>query len=200
MNKRMHRVGKVHYVYAYNESNWELHEQIQNVPEGCMLFVDAFNCNGRAIFGDLVAKYLILYKKCRGLIINGKMRDTQGLIKENYPIWCTGANPIGCYNKKNDVPPPEAEIEKRRAMFEGGVMVADDTGVVLIRKEQLSEDILNKLEFMELQEDIWFFCMDTYKMSTYEIVCQKKYLSEKGLIEPKQLQQLSEFSDKLDKR
>ena len=47
-----------------------------------------------------------------------------------------------------------------------------------IPKKEISEKLINKLKFIELQEDIWFYCVDTLKMSTFDTVCQKKYLEE----------------------
>ena len=46
-----------------------------------------------AIFGDIVAKYLLLYKGSEGIIVNGFVRDVHTLIKEiSHLVWC---DPIG---------------------------------------------------------------------------------------------------------
>ena len=190
----LHKVGLVEFVYAWNESNWEVHEQLQYINEGRMVYVHGMNCNEKAIFGDLVAKYVLLYKRAEAIIVNGFMRDIHTLKKEKYPIWCTGYTPIGCTNIKNDDLPPDSELKVLRDLYQDAIFVADDTGVVLITKEQQNEELIKKLDFIELQEDVWFFCMDTHKMSTYEVVCQKKYLSEKGLINTEKLVELSSFS------
>ena len=122
VNPGRHVAGKVHYVSAHDESNWPFHEQIQDVPEKCILYVDAFNCNDKAIFGDLVSKYLLLYKKVKGIIVQGKMRDIPDIKKYSFPIWCTGYSPLGCYNKQ--VFPSDAiitETNERRSIIEGGI-------------------------------------------------------------------------------
>lgn len=59
------------------------------------------NCD-KAIFGDLVSKYILLYKRAKAIVINGILRDIPDLIKENYPIWLNGKSPIGCVNRKMD--------------------------------------------------------------------------------------------------
>lgn len=195
LNPRQFCVGEVVFVYAYNESNWEVHEQIANLDcRGKIVYVHAINCGERAIFGDLVSKYLTLYKRCRAIVVNGYMRDVHRLIKENYPIWCLGATPIGCFNVKNETPPPQDEIAALRKKFEGGIMVCDDSGVVLIEESQIDESLPERLNFIELQEDIWYFCMDSHKMSTFDIVCLKKYLDEEGLVDKQRLVQLSKFA------
>jgi len=190
----LHKVGLVEFVYAYNESNWEVHEQLQFIQEGKMVYIHGINCNEKAIFGDLVAKYVLLYKRAEAIIVNGFMRDIHTLKKEKYPIWCTGYTPIGCNNVKNESLPSTDELEILKNMYQDAIFVADDTGVVIIEKKFQTEEFVKKLDFIELQEDVWFFCMDTHKMSTFEVVCEKKYLSEKGLIGTDKLIELSSFS------
>ena len=92
--------GRISYFHADDESNWSFHEQIQNVQEGSLAYIDAINCKNRAVCGDLVIKYLVLYKKVKGIIVNGYLRDAHRLRKENYPIWCKGVTPLGCFNHK----------------------------------------------------------------------------------------------------
>ena len=191
LNRGQHRVGEVEFVYAWNKSNWEVHEQIATAPENRMIYVHGIECDDRAIFGDLVSKYLMLYKNSIGIIVNGLMRDAHTLVKEKYPVWCTGVSPIGCTNTKNDTAPDPDLLDQLQKRFQGGVMVADDSGVVLIEESNINEKMLKALDFIELQEDIWFFCMDTHKMNTYEIVCEKKYLNEKGLIAHSKLEELA---------
>ena len=77
-------------------------------------------------------------------------------------------------------------------------MVCDDSGVVMIPKDKIDEKLITKLEFIEYQEDIWFYCVDTLKMSTYDTVCLKKYL-EGGLIDDKRLETLNEFQKAINK-
>ena len=108
-----------------------------------------------------------------------KMRDAGALIRENYPVWCTGVTPVGCFNKKPE-PSLPAEIEKEhREKYDGAIMVCDDCGVVLIEKENHTQEFLQKLINIEEQEDIWFDRLDRKKESTFDIVCLKKYLQEK---------------------
>ena len=162
--------------------------------EGKIVYIHGINCGDRAIIGDLVSKYIFLYKKAKAVVINGFVRDAHTIIKENYALWSLGATPIGCVNIKNETLPPAEELEALREKFDKGIMVCDDSGVVLIEPGQISETIIEKLKFIELQEDIWYFCLDTHKMSTYEIVCEKKYLNIDGLVDTAKLIQLSKFT------
>lgn len=176
-------VGKISYVYSYNESNWLIHKQLQNVDEDSIVYIDTVNANDRALFGDLVSKYLILYKNVKGIVVNGLLRDAHRLRKENYPIWCKGVTPLGCFNKEVDTDYDlEEYFKKRKKVFENSVIVCDDSGCTLIDGNHLKNDLIKKLEFIELQEDIWYFCVDTLKMTTFDAVCNKKYISDNNLL------------------
>lgn len=168
-------VGKIRWVYAYDESNWDVHRLIRDVEKGEIVFLEEFNCGGRAIVGELVTKFLILYKQAEALVTNGKMRDAHKIIKEKYPVWCTGFNPVGCFNKENEREFDFALKAEKMDKYNGAVMVCDDTGVVVIPKEKLTEDFYNKLEAIEEQEDIWFDCIDRRKWDTFQTVCLKQY-------------------------
>jgi 4-hydroxy-4-methyl-2-oxoglutarate aldolase len=178
LNARHFKVGRVKWTYAINESNWEHHEQVADIDPGFVVITEPFNCGERAIFGDLVTKYLMLYRQCEALVVLGKLRDIPHLIKENYPIWLEGVSPVGCFNTKSEKGLDQSIIEQRRALYDDSIAVCDDSGVVIIPKELHTEEFLKKLDWIEEQEDIWFDCIDRRKWSTYDTVCLKKYLNE----------------------
>ena len=57
----MHQVGEICPIFAANNSNYDVHEQIKKVKPGEIPFVFTENID-RAVFGELVSKFLILYK------------------------------------------------------------------------------------------------------------------------------------------
>lgn len=194
LNPRHFKAGEIVFTYAYKESNWELHEQIEKADcQDKIVYIHAIDCSDRAIIGDLVSKYLLLYKHCAGIVVNAPMRDAHTIIKENYPVWCIGTSPVGCWNIKNETLPDADELQKLKHKYENGIFICDDTGVVLIEEHDINQTLIDKLNFIELQEDIWFFCMDTLKMSTYEIVCQKQYLNS-NFVDKEKLEQLAKFT------
>lgn len=178
VNPGQFRAGKVKWIYAYNESNWDVHEQIRDVQKGDIVYIETFDIKERAIVGELVSKFLLLYKRACAIVTNAKMRDAHRIIKEKYPIWCTGFTPIGCFNTKNTDPFDTDIIKQRMEEVDGAVMVCDDSGVVLIPKSSLTEEFYGKLEAIEEQEDIWFDCIDRRKWDTFDTVCLKKYKDE----------------------
>jgi 4-hydroxy-4-methyl-2-oxoglutarate aldolase len=183
VNSGHFKVGEIKYLFTHSRSNWPLHEQIENLTEGNFLFIDCIDCADLAIFGDLVSKYLFLYKSSIGAIVLGKMRDIPDLVKYNFPIWCYGANPIGCVNQNVELTfEQESFFVKRKLEFEGGIAVADDTGCTIIRNDQINSETLMRLENIELQEDIWAYCINTLKWSTYRTICMKDYLNNLDLL------------------
>lgn len=168
-------VGKVKWVYAYDESNWDVHEQIRDTQKGDIVYIETFNCKNRAIVGELVTKFLFLYRQAEALVTNANMRDAHKIIKEKYPVWCSGFNPVGCFNTKNNTPFDETIKNEQTKNISGAVMVCDDSGVVVIPKDKLTEEFYHKLEAIEEQEDIWFDCIDRKKWDTFDTVCLKKY-------------------------
>ena len=180
LNKGKFRVGVVKWVYAFNESNWSIHEQIRNVSEGDVVFIEAFNCNDRATIGELVSKYILLYKKAEAIISNTNLRDGSRLIKEGYPIWCKGLSPIGCFNQKTESTLDRDIYEEHYNKYEGSIAVCDDGGVVIIPKNFHTKDFYESLVQIEKQEDVWFDCLDRKKWDTFDIVCLKRYLDEEN--------------------
>lgn len=196
LNRGLFKAGEVKLIYAINNSNYEVHKQLYEADDikDKILFVYNVNCD-RAIFGDLVSKYIMLYKRAKAIVVNGKLRDAHTLIKENYPIWCEDVSPVGCVNKVNGPEIDTKLLKKLEDKYNGSIMVCDDCGVVMIPKEKIDDKLVTKLKFIEFQEDIWFYCIDTLKMSTYETVCLKKYLTD-GILDKRLLEQLGKFQIK----
>lgn len=179
LNPRHFVVGEIEYVFAIEESNWTVHEDLaKNLPENKVVVIDAIDVNGRAIIGDLVSKYILLYLGNKAIVCTGKMRDAHILVKENYPIWCTGVSPVGSFNRPVNREKFADVIEKQRAFYQGAIAVCDDSGVVVIPKTQITEAFYDKLVAIEEQEDIWYDCIDRRKWTTYKTICLKDYLRE----------------------
>ena len=129
------------------------------------------------MFGDLVSKYLLLYKQARSIVALGNLRDAPRLIKENWPIWCFGFSPVGCFNSQEKDIASEVKAQ-HRGMYDGAIAVCDDSGVVVVPKGNHNQEFYDKLEFIEQQEDTWYDCIDRRKWTTFDTICLKKYKNE----------------------
>ena len=175
VNRGNFACGKIRWVYACSCSNWTVHEQVRDVKKDEVVMIEAFDCEERAIIGELVTKFVTLYSGAVALITNANLRDANDLIKQNYPVWCKGFNPVGCFNTKPDITPYTETIRLHKEKYEGSIAVCDDTGVVIIPKEYHNKDFIDKLNSIEEQEDTWFEYLDKHKWNTFDIVCLKKY-------------------------
>ena len=175
-------VGEIQYVYAYNNSNWPVHEQLIDLKPDRVLFVDTiFVDDEHAVFGELVSSFIMENKKARAIIVNGTMRDLDGLKKRKYPVWCKGITPIGCFNVQ---PNRNAEINRQAKAgmdyYDGAIAVCDASGVVVIPKSEINDDFITRMDNMVEQERIWFECVEQKGWNTYDTVCLKKYKEQNG--------------------
>lgn len=176
INRGHYQVGKVKWICAYGESNWPVHEQIQDIEGGNIVLVEAFDCKDRAIFGELVSKYILVHRSNKAIVVKGKLRDIGELIQHNWPIWCEGYNPEGCFNRQPANELNNAIKEESMNKYEGAIAVCDDGGVVVVERELINEDLIISIKNVLEQEKIWFERLDKYGENTFDIVCRKTYL------------------------
>ena len=65
----MFKVGKVRWMYAYNDSNWTIHEIAREIEPGEIVMIESFNCGERSTIGELVSKYMLLYQSAVLLVL-----------------------------------------------------------------------------------------------------------------------------------
>jgi regulator of RNase E activity RraA len=197
LNSGFHVVGEIKYVFTHSGTNYHLHEQVADIEEDKIIFVDAIDCGQRAVFGDIVSNYLLQHRRARAIVTNGYIRDADVLIKENYPVWCIGATPIGCHKVQEPVGDDVARlVNERKRQFEGSLFICDDSGVSQITEEWLSDHFKQRIDFIEAQEEVWHYCVNTLKWSTYDTVCLQKYLETPGVIPKLMFDRLMRFSQK----
>ncbi|MBF0096744.1 MAG: RraA family protein [Magnetococcales bacterium] len=174
LTSELHKVGRVHTIFTAYGSNHDVHDAIRFVEPDEIVLVFTHECDDKAIFGDLVAKYLLLYRQAAAVVVDGLVRDAARLRRERYPIWTRGVTPLGCVNSPAPCY-PEEQAAAIRNRLQGGVAVCDDGGVVVIPPDRLNEEMLQALHHIELQEDLWYYCLNTLKWDTKRIVCDKEY-------------------------
>lgn len=168
-------VGKVFLAVAHHGTNWPVHEAIREAPAGSVVIIESFECDDRAIIGDLVAKFLTLYRQVTGVAVVGKVRDAPRIIRERWPVWSAGVTPVGCTNLAPQTQLPVDLRSELGSRYEGGVAVCDDSGVVVIPRTEINESLLERLKQIEALEDMWYECIDKRKWDTFDTVCLRKY-------------------------
>ncbi len=168
-------VGEVFLVVAHHGTNWPVHEHVRNAPPGSVVIIETYECADRAIIGDLVAKFLTLYRQVAAVAVVGKVRDAPRIIRERWPVWSDGVTPVGCANTPPEAQVPPALLDELERRYTGGVAVCDDSGVVVIPSSEINESLLARLEAIEALEDAWYDCIDKRKWDTFDTVCLRKY-------------------------
>ena len=79
--------------------------------------------------------------------------------------------------------------------FGGG---GDDGGVVVIPAAMVNNEMLEKLHRIELQEDVWLYCLNTLKWDTKRIVCDKEYLENIDVLPDGYKEYVGQLSKPLD--
>lgn len=193
----LHCVGPVRPIFTAFDSNYGIHDQIRAVESDEVVVVYTHACDGRAVLGDLVVKFLTLYRRAAAVVVDGLVRDAARLRRERYPVWCTGVTPLGCYNVEGELFPQDDESAIRDRV-KGGIAVCDDGGVVVIPADEISESTLEKLNKVELQEDIWYYCLNVLKWDTKRIVVDRDYLREPGLLPSAYANAVKSLEQRLD--
>ena len=140
----LHKTGKIKCIFAYNNSNYLVHKDAKKVCKDDVVLIFTHECGENSIIGDLISKYLILYKEAAAIAVMGNVRDLPKLTKERYPIWCRGFNPVGVVNNFTGNFPKKI-MKEILSLYEGGIAVCDLTGVVAIKKRMSMKKLLKKL-------------------------------------------------------
>lgn len=174
MNKH-HLLGTAITVKAPIGDNMVFHRALDVAQPGDVIVVDGGGCCDRSLAGEIMITYAAA-KGLAGIVVDGALRDLDGLRKADIPIYCKAITPQGPY--KNG--PGEINVPVccgGVAVLPGDILVGDADGIVVIRPED-APFVIGKAEEKLRNEDA---ILGTYRTVGVGEEHRKKY--EKQMVD-----------------
>ncbi|WLH65158.1 4-carboxy-4-hydroxy-2-oxoadipate aldolase/oxaloacetate decarboxylase [Pseudomonas sp. FP2300] len=130
--------------------NWMFHVAVEQCQPGDVLVVATSSACTDGYFGDLLATSLMA-RGVKGLIIDAGVRDTRTLREMGFKVWSRAVHAQGTV--KETIGSVNIPIICAGQYIEpGDIVIADDDGVVVVRREELQTVVDTSRKRSDLEE------------------------------------------------
>lgn len=166
-------IGPAFTVKVPEGDNLFIHRALDLAQPGDILVVDGGGSMCRALMGEIMFTYAS-QKRLAGIVINGCIRDQDSLEVLNLPVYAAGVTPQGPYKHG----PGEINVPVScggQAVLPGDILVGDNDGICVIRREDTPQIIDDALRKMAAEKKV----LKNYRSSQIAFEDHKKEYEEK---------------------